>query len=120
MLPKDYKAKTTMGGYVMKNMKKHLKYVIIAVLTLLLSIIVFYIIHPTYYKYNDIWIMGNTISDIKNRYGEFDLFNDAYAAYYIYTDNKDFLPDHLKHYYYMYYDENNIVYNVEDSCQPGG
>ena len=99
---------------------KKLKYVIIAVLTLLLSMVAFYIIHPTYYKFNDIWIIGNTIPDIKNRYGEFDLINGAYVAYYIYTDNKGFLPDHLKHYYYMYYDENNVVYRVEDSCQPGG
>lgn len=76
--------------------------------------------HSTYYKYNDMWIIGHSVTDVKNRYGEFDLYNGAYAAYYIYTDNRGFLPDHLDHYYYMYYDENEIVTKVGDSCQPGG
>lgn len=30
------------------------------------------------------------------------------------------MPDHLKHYYYIEYDEWGVVYNVHDSSQPGG
>ena len=85
---------------------------------LLLTLLLFS--HRTYYQYNDMWIIGRSVTDVKNRYGEFDLYNGAYAAYYIYTDNRGFLPDHLKHYYYMYYDENEIVTRVTDACQPGG
>lgn len=97
------------------------KYVIcIALLLVVLSFVIYYFHHPTYYKYNDIWIVGSSISDIQEKYGEFDLTTDSYVAYYIYTDNKGFLPDHLKHYYYIYYDNNGVVYQVVDSCQPDG
>ncbi len=31
-----------------------------------------------------------------------------------------FSPDHLKYYYYMYYDEGGTVCEVRDECQRGG
>ena len=40
--------------------------------------------------------------------------------YYIYTDNGPIMSDHMKHYYYMEYDENGIVYNIYDGLPPGG
>ncbi|MGN0682897.1 MAG: hypothetical protein ACI4JY_04385 [Oscillospiraceae bacterium] len=81
--------------------------------------------HSTYYKYNDWAILQSNIYTIEEKYGEFDLgkVNDnqkGRVAYYIYTDNGPIMPDHLKHYYYIEYDENGIVYNVYDECQPGG
>lgn len=81
--------------------------------------------HSTYYKYNDWAILQSNICTIEEKYGEFDLgkVNDnqkGRVAYYIYTDNGPIMPDHLKHYYYIEYDENGIVYNVYDECQQGG
>ncbi|MBE6649145.1 MAG: hypothetical protein E7614_06465 [Ruminococcaceae bacterium] len=81
--------------------------------------------HSTYYKYNDWSILQSNIYTVKEKYGEFDLGKitdnqKGTVAYYIYTDNGPIMPDHLMHYYYIEYDENGIVYNVYDGCQPGG
>ena len=97
--------------------KRH-KFVSIMIVCLII-LILFYITHPTYYKYSDNWIIGKTIEEVEKRYGKFDIITDNYVAYYIYTDNTGFLPDHLKHYYYMKY-KNNIIYEVYEACQPGG
>ena len=92
---------------------------------LLATTILYSISHSTYYKYNDWTILQNNIYTVEEKYGEFDLgkVNDnqkGCVAYYIYTDNGPIMPDHLKHYYYIEYDENGIVYNVYNACQPGG
>ena len=81
--------------------------------------------HSTYYKYNDWIILQSNIHMIEEKYGEFDLGEikdgeKGIVAYYIYTDNGPIMPDHLKHYYYIKYDEWGVVYNVYDACQPGG
>lgn len=94
--------------------------IILAVLVSMGCTIWFYCTHPTYYKYNDSWILGKTVDQVRVRYGEFDVVTDGCVAYYIYTDNSGFLPDHLKHYYFMEYDNNDIIYEVHDSCQLGG
>lgn len=51
------------------------KKIIISVvsLVLLLSVLtaIFFYYHPTYYKYNDRFIIGNTADEIIERYGEF-------------------------------------------------
>ncbi len=108
--------------------KKNRKTVIIAVcihFVLLIVIILFTSSHSTYYKYNDWIILQSNIHMIEEKYGEFDLGQikdgeKGTVAYYIYTDNGPIMPDHLKHYYYIEYDEWGVVYNVYDSCQPGG
>ena len=93
---------------------------------LLTATISFIVTHPTYYKYNDYSIIGSTVASVQNKYGEFDLSTtyrqgkSGWVAYYIYHDSGPIMPDHLDHYYYMYYDENGIIYEVCDSCQPGG
>jgi len=92
---------------------------------LLLTLSLFVASHPTYYKYNDWSVMASNISTVRQKYGDFDLgtVTDKKAgkvAYYIYTDNGPIMPDHLKHYYYMEYDEWGLVYKVYDACQPGG
>lgn len=94
---------------------------------LLTAAVIFICSHKTYYRYNDWAILNHNIHMVQQHYGEFDL---GYAdptkniagtvAYYIYTDNGSFLPDHLKHYYYISYDEWGVVDAVWDGCQPGG
>ncbi len=81
--------------------------------------------HSTYYAYNDRAILGQDINDIREKYGEFDegtlkQGQQGEVGYYIYTDNGPIMPDHLKHYYRLKYDENGIVYKVYESCQKGG
>ncbi len=88
----------------------------------------FYALHPTCYKYNDVWVKGKSLAEVQERYGDFDLMTGSYAAYYIYTDNGgifsggllDIDPDHLKRYYRMFYDENQCVYRIDEGVQPGG
>lgn len=94
-------------------------------IVLLSATILYSTSHSTYYKYNDWAILQSNIYAVEEKYGEFDLgkANDnqkGSVAYYIYTDNGPIMPDHLKHYYYIEYDENGIVYNVYNACQPGG
>ncbi len=48
------------------------------------------------------------------------MYVSSHSTYYIYTDNGPIMPDHLKHYYYMEYDEWGVIYNVYEGCQPGG
>lgn len=98
----------------------------IGINVILLAMTILYSIpHSTYYKYNDWSILHSNIYTVEEKYGEFDLGKvtdnqKGRVAYYIYTDNGPIMPDHLKHYYYIEYDENGIVYNVYDACQPGG
>ena len=111
-----------------KNKKKSIKAPVISLVIstlLLLMLILFAASHPTYYKYNDWSVLGSSISMVRQKYGDFDLgeVTDNQAgsvAYYIYTDNGPIMPDHLKHYYYMEYDESGTIQKVFDACQPGG
>ena len=89
----------------------------------LLILILFFVSHSTYYKYNDWSILNSNINMVQQKYGNFDLGivtpNKAgKVAYYIYTDNGPIMPDHLKHYYYMEYDVWGVIYNVYEACQP--
>ena len=92
---------------------------------LLVVIVLYALSHSTYYRYNDWAILQSNIHMVEQKYGEFDLGEikeneKGKVAYYIYTDNGPIMPDHLKHYYYIEYDEWGMVYNVYDSCQSGG
>ncbi len=92
---------------------------------LLVAVILYALSHSTYYRYNDWVILQSNIHMVEQKYGEFDLGEikeneKGKVAYYIYTDNGPIMPDHLKHYYYIEYDEWGVIYNVYDSCQPGG
>ena len=113
---------------VRKHKKKNRKPAVMSLLIsifLLAVLILFIVSHSTYYKYNDWVILQSNIYVIQQKYGDFDLgtIRDNQAgkvAYYIYTDNGPIMPDHLKHYYYMEYDEWGVIYKVYESCQPGG
>ena len=92
---------------------------------LLVVVILYALSHSTYYRYNDWAILQSNIHMVEQKYGEFDLGEikeneKGKVAYYIYTDNGPIMPDHLKHYYYIEYDEWGVIYDVYDSCQPGG
>lgn len=87
--------------------------------------LVFVLSHSTYYKYNDWAIINSNINSVYERYGTFDKGTvqegkSGRAGYYIYTDNGPIMPDHMEHYYWIYFDENGKVYKVEDSLPPGG
>lgn len=54
---------------------------------LLIGITLFLLSHQTYYKYNDWWVVGKSMSEIEERYGEFDIELGSRKGYFIYTDN---------------------------------
>lgn len=96
-----------------------------ATLVLLSAVIVFVCFHPTYPRYNDVFVIGNSVTKVSETYGEFDIGSykegkSGYVGYYIYTDNGPIMPDHMPHYYYIKYDENGIVTEVYDGCAQGG
>lgn len=108
----------------MKSIRSSIVSLVVSSL-LLLTLVTFVASHPTYYKYNDWLILGSDISKVQQKYGDFDLgvVTDNKAgkvAYYIYTDNGPIMPDHLKHYYYIEYDEHGSVDKVYEASQPGG
>lgn len=85
----------------------------------------FVLSHSTYYKFNDWSILNSDINSVISKYGAFDEGtiqegNSGRIGYYIYTDNGPIMPDHMEHYYWIYYDESGMVYKVEDSLLPGG
>ena len=94
-------------------------------IVLLVVVVLYALSHSTYYRYNDWAILQSNIRMVEQKYGAFDLGEikeneKGKVAYYIYTDNGPIMPDHLKHYYYIEYDEWGVVCDVYDSCQPGG
>ena len=82
-----------------------------------------FIIHrilcPTYWKYPDELIVGDTTfsEDVEELYGPFDEGEDLrYKAYYIYTDKNE-----KKHYYVMWIlGEEAYVYRVSDEIIENG
>lgn len=111
-----------------QEFRKHNKNIVVSIginFVLLVVVVLYEISHSTYYGYNDWAILQSNIYMVEQKYGEFDLGKvkeneKGTVAYYIYTDNGPIMPDHLKHYYYIEYDERGVIYNVYDSCQPGG
>ena len=86
---------------------------LLIIVTLFICLHLFEVSHATYYKYNDWWIKGRHISEVIARYGKPDKEFGYFILYYIYTDDGP-------HYYWIYYDENGIVYEVTDNLPPGG
>lgn len=87
--------------------------------------LLFVLSHSTYYKYNDWFILNSDIHTVMSRYGAFDKGTvqegtSGRVGYYIYTDDGPVMPDHMKHYYWIYYDRNGTVYKVEEGLPPGG
>lgn len=115
--------------YIIQKKRQHKsKGVVVSLginIALITTIIMYSVCHSTYYKYNDLYIVGSHISKVEQRYGQFDLIRErdnkkGVAAYYIYTDNGPIMPDHLEHYYYMEYNEQGVIYKVYEGVQLGG
>ena len=78
-------------------------------------------LHSTHYKYNNWWIVGRSTEEVETRYGEFDIRVGNRVGYYLYTGNRvPIMSDSTPCYYYMEFDENNIVRQVYKCVQPGG
>ena len=104
--------------------RKNIIRFIISVIFLSLTIL-FICSHKTYYKYNDWVILRNTIYQVQEMYGEFDIGTIVdgqcgLVGYYIYTDNGPIMPDHLDHFYYIEYDEQGMILRVYNGCSIGG
>lgn len=102
--------------------KKLVKNFISLGLTLLLTAgaFVFMSSHPTYYKYNDIWVTKHSSDEIQARYGAYDIHTSGMGGYYIYSDTDGMMPDHLRHYYCIYFSTEGQVLKIEDRCQMDG
>jgi hypothetical protein len=88
-----------------KNVKKKILISIFSFIVIIGIIIgLYYKQHPTYYKYNDNWIIGRTVSEIEERYGSFDDSIDSgltiYKAYCIKEGN-----DINRRYYWIVVDK---------------
>ena len=115
---------------LVKAIKKHipLKKSIIFLgisVVLLSSAVLFVLSHGHCYKYNDWYVMGNDINKVVERYGKFDkgsveIDKSGKIGYYIYTDNGPVMASYLPYYYYIYYDENGVVYKVDVMGAEGG
>ena len=105
-----------------KNTKSKIIFLSVDIILLACSLL---LSHPTYYKFNDWFILKSDIKSVVLEYGQYDLGSiedgkSGKIGYYIYTDNSTIMPDHLKHYYWIYNYENGMVEKVEESLQPGG
>ena len=86
---------------------------------LVLSIGIYWYFHPTHYKFNDRFIIGNTKEKIIEKYGEFDYskYNDTgnylYAEYVAsHYDHPKYLPGFTRKWYVIEF-ENDVATNVE-------
>lgn len=75
--------------------------------------------HSTHYKYNDSWIIGKTLEEIQERYGEFDLKLDTKKAYYVGAEDYGIDPSYIDFYYYITF-KDDIATDVYVDAQPGG
>ncbi|MDL2317963.1 hypothetical protein LJC74_02550 [Eubacteriales bacterium OttesenSCG-928-A19] len=95
--------------------------VIMLIFIAMASLCLFYASHSTYIEYNDWWILGRSVNEVKERYGNFDLlWSSNGVAYFAHHGNKLFLSDHLDHYYFIEFGEDGIVHTVSLKTQPGG
>lgn len=83
-----------------------------ALIIIIIGIYVYF--HPTHYKYNDRFVIGNTYEEIQDRYGVFSHVLYYYGngklstgAYYV-GERYD-LPE----FYIIEFDEDGIAYKVE-------
>ena len=98
---------------------------LIAAVVFAAAVLIFTSSHKTYYRFNDWLIKGGNIAEIMERYGEPELGaytegNPGRIGYYIYTDYGPVMPDHLRHYYFIIFDGQGTVTDIEDGVQPGG
>ncbi len=88
-------------------------------IVLVLSICVYWYFHPTHYKFNDRFIIGNLKDNIIEKYGEFDyskydesgdyLYAEYVASHYSYPK---YLPGLTRKWYIIEF-ENDVAISVE-------
>lgn len=111
-----------------KNNKKlfvFLLSVLILIVMVFTGIKIFQYYHPTYYKFNDRFVIGNSIENIEERYGPLDFVgytSDGLKTmrYFAEEGSPAFFhisvfwhPAYTTWYYYIYFDENDIAQKVE-------
>lgn len=98
--------------------KKILIISICAIIALSLAIGIFGYCHPTYYKYNDRFIIGNTAERIIEEYGDFSVVrhNEAGTMFCGVYKIRDNTPESIMSYdnslWYEIYFENGIAVSV--------
>ncbi len=98
--------------------KKILITSICAIIVLALSIGIFWYYHPTYYKYNDRFIIGNTAEEIIEEYGEFSVVRrnevgDMFCGVYKIRDNTpELIMSYDNSLWYEIYFEDGIAVSV--------
>jgi len=81
--------------------------------------------------YNDWWVVGSSIENVREKYGDFSRnkygsFDGSYGenggtvGYYIGTDESFLDPTHSPMYYWMHYNSEKIVTKVYIETLPGG
>lgn len=98
--------------------KKILIASVCAIAVIAVSIGVFWYYHPTHYKFNDRFIIGNTEEEIVNRYGEFsksrcnNAGETSYGAYMIRDNTPELFMGYDDSLWYEIYFENGIAAEV--------
>ncbi len=73
--------------------------------------------HSITYQFDDSLIIGHHIDEIQERYGKFRHYPDSVGDYGFYEIND---RHHENDIYIMYYDEDGIVYKIEEHGMRGG
>lgn len=98
--------------------KKIIIFVVICIAVIISLIAVFGYYHPTHYKFNDRFIIGNSEENIVEKYGEFSksqLNDDGKlyrGTYMIHGDTKELAMSYDNSLWYEIYFENGIAVSV--------
>ena len=81
-------------------------------------------LHTTHYKYEDTWIIGRHITEVEERYGEFDIgeyeAGKSDRVGYMVEDWFPVMRDPVPSYYYIEYNDEGVVTEVYIALHPGG
>ena len=72
------------------------------------------------YDYDEEWVLGNSLENVRKRYGEFDSEAPTRVGYFL--DARPYLGvnEMRYYYYYMEYDSEGIITDVYVTYEPGG
>jgi len=109
-------------------MKETKRLIIVLILSALIMGGLFWVDHPTHYKYNDRFIIGSSIEEITSRYGEFDkvFYTDlsnttiASAGYLVQSEKKGFFGTSPEQYYMIVFDASGKAISVKIDGGWGG
>ena len=87
---------------------------------IVVCVILFFLSHSTYWKYNDWWIIGRHYTEVEDFYGEFDRDLGNKKGYFIKEDDSMIMPSYRGTYYWMIHNEEGIITEVFVKELPGG